>query len=272
MPENRKLPLIIAHRGASAEAPENTLAAFERAIAGGADGIEFDVRRAKDGVPIVFHDATLQRIARKKERASSFTSSELQRLNVGAWFKRSRPSKANPKFAGEAVPTLAQVFDFLRGYEGRIYVELKGKTEETLALVETVGRATRQTNLLPNIVLKSFKLEAIALSKKLFPEIRAAALFAPKIVSLLRRERPLIERAKAFGADELSLHHSLATRKTVASATRENLPVAVWTINRPVWIKRAAEIGVRAIITNHPARLVAARDEILSENSILGFR
>src|SRR6186713_716788 len=103
MQKTNDLPLIIAHRGASALAPENTLAAFERAIEDRADGIEFDVRMAKDSVPIVFHDSTLQRMAQKKIRMSALTSTELQTLDIGAWFNSKHPKKAQEKFKGETV-------------------------------------------------------------------------------------------------------------------------------------------------------------------------
>jgi glycerophosphoryl diester phosphodiesterase len=96
---------------------------------------------AKDDVPIVFHDSTLQRVARKRIRTSNYTSAELSKVSVGAWFNRKHPFKASEAFLKETVPTLAQVFDFLRGYKGRIYVELKGETDEMPALVEAVARS-----------------------------------------------------------------------------------------------------------------------------------
>ena len=268
MPENRKSPLIIAHRGSSALAPENTLAAFKRAVEDGADGMEFDVRMAKDGVPVVFHDATLQRMAQKKIRTSNFTSTELQTLDVGSWFNLRHPKKAEDRFFGETVPTLAQLFDFLDGYGGRVYVELKGRTDEMFALVEAVSKAIRRTNLMPNIVLKSFKLEAVAQAKKFIPEVCTAALFAPQISSLLRKQSHLIERAQRCGADELSLHYSLATQKLVENAARENMPITIWTADHPVWVRRALGVGIHAIITNNPARLIAARYEILRKGAI----
>jgi glycerophosphoryl diester phosphodiesterase len=81
-----KTPLIIAHRGASAVAPENTIAAFRRAIEVGADGVEFDVRLARDGVPVVIHDSTLERTAGLKRGVSDLTSEELSQIDVGSWF------------------------------------------------------------------------------------------------------------------------------------------------------------------------------------------
>ena len=98
-----RLPLIIGHRGASALAPENTLAAFRRAINDGADGIEFDVRLAKDGVAVVIHDATLERTTGSiRSRVSQLTAAELNAIDVGSWF---RPSESSRSFAGEKVPS-----------------------------------------------------------------------------------------------------------------------------------------------------------------------
>ncbi len=88
-----KKPLIIAHRGASAIAPENTLAAFRRAIDDGAEGIEFDVRLTKDGVPVVLHDAQLNRVGRCEGRVIDFTSKQLQKLDVGSWFNEKKTEK-----------------------------------------------------------------------------------------------------------------------------------------------------------------------------------
>lgn len=261
MPKNETLPLIVAHRGASAAAPENTLAAFQKAIEAGADGIEFDVRLAKDGAPVVFHDSDLQRMAKRKERVSSFTSAELRNIDVGAWFNSVHSKQADANFSGETIPTLAELLEFLRGYQGRVYVELKGENDELSALVEATAKLLKQSELLPNIILKSFKLPAVAQARKILPEIRTAALFAPKIVSIMRKKSRLIERAKEVGADELSLHYSLATQKMVAAAKEQNMPVTIWTADQPAWIKRALERGIYAVITNNPARLIAKRDE-----------
>ncbi|HLA96380.1 MAG TPA: glycerophosphodiester phosphodiesterase family protein, partial [Pyrinomonadaceae bacterium] len=107
------MPLIIAHRGASALAPENTFAAFQRAIDDGADGIELDVRLAKDGVAVVFHDSTLNRTALKKGRLANFTSLELGCLDVGSWFNSQTPKLADAAYKKEVVPSLAETLNFL---------------------------------------------------------------------------------------------------------------------------------------------------------------
>ncbi|MBX7173979.1 MAG: hypothetical protein K1X72_23615 [Pyrinomonadaceae bacterium] len=269
MHKNGNSPLIIAHRGASAVAPENTLAAFQKAIQEGADGLEFDVRIAKDGVPIVFHDATLRRTAQKKIGVTHFTAEELSRIDVGSWFNLKNPKKADASFSNEMIPSLEKFLEFLGDYQGLLYLELKCKDSEIATLVKNVTEIVRKSKLFPKIIIKSFKLEAIAETKKLLPEVRTAALFAPEIMTLLKKQTRLIEKAKDCLADELSLHFSLATQKIVAEAEKEGMPTIIWTADHPVWVKRASEIGLKAIITNNPARLLAKRHEFFNKTSIL---
>ena len=260
-----KKPLIVAHRGASALAPENTLAAFQKAIEDGAEGIEFDVQLAKDGVPIVFHDFSLERIGQKKGFVADYTSLELQNLDVGSWFNLKNPSKANCKFSDEAVPTLAQLLNFLKDYKGLIYIELKCDEAETFALVKAVCEIIRNSNLLPLMIVKSFNLDAIFQIKQLLPEVRTAALFAPKIRTILNYKKILLEKAERCSADELSIHRALATRSFVQKASRHRFLVTIWTVNNVVWVKRAADLGINAIITNNPAKLFVKKQDIFSD-------
>lgn len=259
-------PLIIAHRGASAIAPENTLAAFQKAIEAGAEGIECDVRLAKDGVPVVFHDSLLYRVGRIEGRVSDFTSKELQTLDVGSWFNTKNPRQAVETFSAETVPTLAQLLDFLNDYKGLIYIELKCKEAEIESLVKAVCQIISKSPLLPSIIVKSFKLEAIPIARRLCPEVKTAALFAPKIMTILRKEKRLVKIAHELEADQISLHFSLATRKLMEKAAKKNLAVTIWTADNPRWIKRAISLGVNAIITNNPTPLLAKRQEIIANN------
>lgn len=258
------MPLIIAHRGASADAPENTRAAFRRAIAAGADGIEFDVRLSHDSIPIVFHDATLRRLARIENRISDLTAEELKKIDVGSWFNRAFPRKADKNFSAETIPTLADTFDLLKDFPGLIYVELKGRSRIP-ALARAVLNSIGETSLRSQIIVKSFHLEAVKLVKKIQPDIRAAALFEPKILTVLRKKKLILDEAERCNADQISIHRSLATSKFVASAREKNFSVAIWTADNPVWVRRAFDYGVGAIITNDPARLLAVRREILRE-------
>jgi len=155
-------PLVIAHRGASGLAPENTLAAFSLAIALGADGVELDVQMSRDGLPVVIHDTRVNRTTNTKGSVSRLTLNQLQRLDAGSWFERrlsrrprvramvgrisSEVGAAVPRYSGEPVPSLEDVLSLLKpaGLE-RIYIELKGSPlnhallESILALVRKHG-------------------------------------------------------------------------------------------------------------------------------------
>lgn len=258
------MPLIIAHRGASKHAPENTFAAFKRAIDAGADGIELDVRLAKDGVAVVFHDSSLKRIAGRKGKISHFTSKELGSIDAGSWFNRTAPKLADPSYENESVRTLAETLEFLKGFGGRIYIELKCKEADAKALAKAVSSTICDAPLLPQIIVKSFKLSALPYVKKFCPAVRTAALFAPKIKNILRKDKHLLRLATDAGADEISLHYSLATRKLMKKAAKRDLRVIIWTADHPRWIRRALKLGLDAVITNDPARLVERRRQLLS--------
>lgn len=257
-----KTPLIIAHRGASALAPENTLAAFRRAIDDGAEGVEFDVRLSKNGAVVVFHDATLRRLTNRTNPVSSLTVEELQTIDVGSWFHRRRQANhPNEDFSAERIRTLRETLDFLKDFEGLIYIELKCRAAETERLAKAVGEIISGSPLLPQIIVKSFRLEAIPGIRRACPEVKTAALFAPKIMTILRKEKRLVEVAGELGADMLSVHFSLATRKLMEKAEKRGLPVTIWTADNPRWVKRAFDLGLFAVITNNPARLLAKRGE-----------
>ncbi len=259
-------PLIIAHRGASALAPENTLASFKRAIEDGAEGIEFDIRLTKDDVPIVFHDSHLIRIARKEGRVSNFTCEELQNLDIGTWFNEKNPNKEDESFSQERIPTLKETLHFLSDYKGIIYIELKCKKKEIKALSEALCQVIKHSDLLPQIIVKSFKLDSIPLIKNECPGVKTAALFAPKVMTIIRKEKRLINIAKELGVDFLSLHFSLVTRKLMNKAAAQNLGVAIWTVDNSLWVKRGVKLGISHLISNNPAILLAKRNDLLRTN------
>src|SRR6266446_3702271 len=134
-------PLVIGHRGASAVAPENTIAAFARAMRDGADGIEFDVRLPRDGVPVVIHDATLQRTGLMAAAVSDFTSAELNRIGVGAWFNHAHPALVEKEYQRETVPTLEQVLELMADNHGLLYLEMKSDDQPPEALASAVVKA-----------------------------------------------------------------------------------------------------------------------------------
>lgn len=259
---NSHAPLIIAHRGSSAQAPENTFAAFRQAIEDGADGIEFDVRLSKNGVPVVIHDPTLSRTAMLDGEVAKYTASELSRIDNGSWFNEAYPKKAKKEFEKETVKTLEETLEFIKDFKGRVFVELKCGEAEVEKLSKAVCDVIGRSPLKPQIIVKSFRLAVIPFIKALCPDVRTAALFAPKVKAILRKEKYLVKIAAEFGADEISVHYSLATKKLMKKAEHFGLPVAIWTANSPRWVKRSAKLGVQSIITNNPAKLLEKRAEL----------
>lgn len=252
-------PLIIAHRGSSAHAPENTLAAFAMAVADGAEGIEFDVQLTRDKQAVVIHDPTLKRTGGRVGNVADLSIDELAEVDVGSWFNAKFPAKADERFARERIATLGQTLELLKDFGGSIYVELKCTDEQVEELCEAVCREIAGSHLLPQIIVKSFELQVIPVIQRLCPEVQTAALFGATLMNALRKETRIINAAKAVNAHQISVHYSLATRGLMEKAAAAGLPVTIWTADNPKWVIRGETLGLKAIITNDPARLLAAR-------------
>ncbi|MBC7797091.1 MAG: hypothetical protein H7Z37_09490 [Pyrinomonadaceae bacterium] len=255
-------PLIIAHRGSSEVAPENTLAAFRRAIADGSDGIECDVRLSKDGVPIILHDSSLKRTAFKPDKVSDLTACELSKIDVGSWFNFRNPLQARNDYGRETIPSLEKLFDAMRDNDKLIYVELKCRNDNVQKLAHAVAELTKAFDLQDRVIVKSFEHIALAEVKSVCKSIRTAALFMPRPMRVLHPKRKLVKPALEIEADEISLHYALATHRVVRKAHEAGLKTVIWTADSSGWVKRALKIGVHAIVTNNPARLLAQRAEI----------
>jgi glycerophosphoryl diester phosphodiesterase len=225
-------PLIIGHRGASAVAAENTMAAFQAAIAAGADGVEFDVRLSRDGVPVIIHDDTLQRTVGLRKRVAEMTERELRRVEV---------------------PSLRELFELMAGNSLSLYLEIKSREPE---LGELCCRMVREFGFEQRVIVECFELEVLRSI-----DLTTAALFGPRIYT----ERNRIEQALEIGASVIALHHRLARPPLVEQARRAGLRVVVWTVDSPAWVARARTMGVEALITNDPARLIEAADQIRVE-------
>jgi len=253
-----RLPLIIAHRGASRYAPENTLAAIRLAVETGADGIEIDLRLAKDRVPVVIHDADLLRTGGLKKKVADLTSTELARIDVGSWFNARYPRRSRTSFADQTVPTLDDLLNLLGGFKGLLYIELKTAARNREDLVRAVCDRLYMSPLLPQVIVKGFDLKSVAGVKHLLPSVQTAALFGPEVRHLFKRRKHLIERARQYSADQLSVHRSLVTRGLMRAAHAASIPVTVWTADDPRWIRRAQKNGIKALITNDPGKLLGA--------------
>jgi glycerophosphoryl diester phosphodiesterase len=260
-------PLIIGHRGASAHAPENTHAAFELAFEMGADGIEFDVRLARDGVPYVFHDAELDRTAGIGGDADRLSSETLEKIHCGAWFNERHPRRARACYEwGEKIPTLAQVFERYGAHT--LYAEMKCEdASRRPALAGAVVELIHKHDLASRVVVKSFALDSLREVRRLAPEVRTAALFGRSWPRPLVPTARLIAEAADCGADEISLHRSLLRGKTVEAAHGRGLEVLVWTVNSPASLRRALELKLRAVFTDYPGRMRASLSRLLAESA-----
>ena len=240
-------PLIIGHRGASAVAPENTLAAFREAIAVGADGIEFDVRLTRDGVPVVIHDNSLRRTGGLSQRIADMTWAELAKVDVGSWFSGS--------FANETVPSLAELFTLFQSNNSTLYLEMKcDSPKESAPLAEACCRLIAEHGLKQRVMIECFQLPALRVVREIDSDIKTVALFEPSLSPSLLSDQSIINNATDVGAIVLALHHRLARRSLVEKAKAAGMHVAVWTVDDPSWIERARVIGIDALITNDPAK------------------
>ncbi|HEY0346756.1 MAG TPA: glycerophosphodiester phosphodiesterase family protein [Pyrinomonadaceae bacterium] len=258
---SNKSPLIIGHRGASAVAPENTLASFARAFRDGANGIELDVRLARDGVPMIIHGATVPHTGLRKRRVARMPSNKLQQIDIGSWFNRAYRRLARLEYTRQTIPTLEDVFRLLANQPNKevtVYVELKAgrarkqNDELAVAVVELVAHHHLQRR----VVVISFNLRTVAKIKELDSSIRTGALFGPR-QRAMKSTRQIIAAAIASDADEVLLHHRIVTKRIIDAAHKLRLKTAVWTVDDPRWLARARSLQISAIITNHPAKMLA---------------
>ena len=255
----QKSLLIIGHRGASALAPENTLAAFARAFDDGAHGIELDVRLSRDGVPVVIHDPSLRHTGRRRGRIVRMTSERLAEIDVGSWFNQSHPRLARLQYAKQTLPTLNAVLSLLEKRLNNllVYVELKTTRNRTKneALVTAALEVISRKGFENRVVVISFNLPAVAHCKQLAPTIRAGVLFGPR-QRATKSARKMIADTLSCGAQEICLHHLIAKPGLLKLAHDAGLAPVVWTVDDPNWLENARENGIHALMTNNPARML----------------
>lgn len=240
------------------------MAAFRKAMEAGADGIEFDVRLSRDGVPVVIHDASLQRTGLRPEKLSDLSVKELKQIDVSSWFFATRPTSAKPEQG--TIPTLEELLDeFVKHYpDAVLYLELKTAPEQMSPIVSATCEMLKHHAARNRVTVECFLLTAIKEVKQRTPEIRTAALFEPAIrnAASLFSNNSLVDQAKSVGANEVALNHRLANRRTVEAALEAGLSVVVWTVDDPKWLMRAVELGIEGLITNDPELLVRHRTQV----------
>jgi len=237
------LVLIIAHRGASGHAPEHTFASYDLALKMGADYIEQDLQMTSDGVLVVLHDETLDRTTDCTGPVKAHTLAEIKRCDAGSWF--------GPKFAGQRVPTLEEVFQRY-GRKANYYIETKspeiypGMEEALLALLTKYGlrdRAARDWQVL----IQSFSPESLLRVRELDPSL-------PLIQLTQAGARPLVPVVSGYAVG-LGPSASDVDAQLVADAHAQCLSVHPYTVNDPAQMRDLIGLGVDGMFTNFPDRL-----------------
>jgi glycerophosphoryl diester phosphodiesterase len=233
--------LVIAHRGASGNAPENTLAAFRKAVALGATFIETDLQLSRDAHFVAIHDATVNRTTNGQGAVHDMTLAELRKLDAGSWF--------GSEFGGERIPTLEEILEFSKKNDVVFYLEIKpaGTWGGDHALIG----ALRESGEIPRAVVISFDPSIVMSLRKIEPTLMTGLLYDGQL------ENPL-EKAVAIGARQLAVRGDLVTPAMLTEARKKDLQVVCWTVNHSAHMRMLAAAGVDGIMSDYPDRLVAA--------------
>ncbi len=235
--------MVIAHRGYSGEAPENTLAAFKKALEVGSDMIELDIHFSKDRQIVVIHDETLERTADGLGRVADFSLADLKKFDAGFWF--------SPEFKGERIPTLAEV---LRLAKGKILVNIEIKSPShglysVTELAEQSLKEVQEMGMLKDVIFSSFNPLALEKIRELAPHAYVAILYH-------REWKFIAEITKGKSFEVLNLRKDFLNKKRIERIKGLGMLVNVYTVNKEEELRRFVAWGVNGIITNYPGRLI----------------
>jgi glycerophosphoryl diester phosphodiesterase len=231
---------ITAHRGHARVAPENTLSAMRKAIESGADYAEMDVQLTADGKVVLLHDRDLKRVAGLSRRLDEMSFDEVRRLDVGRWF--------DPAFAGERVPTLAEVLKLCRG-KIRLNIELKFFGPDR-RLVRAVADLVREHDFESDCLVTSLEYDALVAAKRHNPRLRTGLIVAHALGD-----------PSGLEIDVLSVRADFLSDKVLRAAHRLGREVHVWTVNDPRQMTRLIKRGVDNIITSDPDLAIQVRND-----------
>lgn len=237
-------PWVVAHRGASGHAPENTLAAFQRAVELGATFIETDLHATRDGHFVAIHDDTVDRTTNGSGEVKKFTLDELRKLDAGLWFDRD--------FLGERVPTLEEILEFSRKNDVVFYLELKHAA--VTGMDHALAAVLRKAQGAPRTVVISFDPATLAPLRRIEPSIMTGLLV----------EEPTpgcIQTALDLGARQLCPGFLGVSAELVEQAHRADLHVVTWTVNMVEEMRSMISVGVDGIMTDFPDRLRAVIED-----------
>ncbi len=228
-------PIVIAHRGASGSAPENTLSAFKKAIDIGANMIELDVRKTKDEELVIIHNSTLNKTSNGRGKVSSYKLNELKKFDMGSWFSY--------EFKGEKIPTLQEVFMLCKD---KIFLDIEIKSYN---IEEKVIKLIDEAKMKNKVIITSFKFNILKKIKEIDSKIKTGAIILSVYGIERLRQRLNIDAIVPQGSFFL-------TSSVLTKAHSEGLDVYAWTLNEEFWIRRALRLGVDGIITNYPERVI----------------
>jgi glycerophosphoryl diester phosphodiesterase len=237
-------PWVIAHRGASGHAPENTLAAFERAVQLGAGFIETDLHLTRDARFVAIHDATLERTTNGRGNVHDFTLAELRQLDAGMWFDR--------EFMGQRIPTLEEVLKF--GSEHDVIFYLEVKYDAAWGMHHSLVAELHKSQSTARSIVISFDQSTLTALRQVDSTMMMGLLV----------DEPRDDFAKVaieLGVRQLCPKANLVTPKLVEDAHRLDLQVATWTADDPEVMRAVAAAGVDGIMSNFPDRLQTVLEE-----------
>ncbi|SER15164.1 glycerophosphoryl diester phosphodiesterase [Gracilibacillus ureilyticus] len=239
--------IIYAHRGASKQAPENTMPAFELAYELGADGIETDVQLTKDNIPVLIHDENLRRTTNGAGFVQDHTYEELKMLDAGYWH--------SDKYRHTVIPALDDLLEWNQDKQLKLNIELKNNLIEYPNLEKIVCEKVKTYNMDSNVVISSFNRKSLKEITKLKYDIPTALLTS-------KRSNSLIEDGKQLGVDGLHIRYRLLSRKLVEKAAENKLYIAVYTVNQPFSLSRVIKNKCHALFTDVPDTAISVRNRL----------
>jgi glycerophosphoryl diester phosphodiesterase len=233
--------LLIAHRGASGHAPENTLAAFRKAVSLGVGFIETDLQLTRDARFVAIHDDTVDRTTNGHGAVHDLTLEAIRKLDAGSWF--------GSEYAGERIPTLEEILEFSKKNDVVFYLELKpgGSWGGEHALIG----ALRESAEIARTVVISFDGAILEAVRKIEPTLMTGLLYDGQLADPL-------DKAVEIGARQLAVRGDLVTPAMLMQARSRDLQVVCWTVNHGAHIRLLMDAGVDGIMSDYPDRLVAA--------------
>jgi glycerophosphoryl diester phosphodiesterase len=240
--ENTVDIVVMAHRGASAAAPENTLIAYKQAIEMGADYAELDVRQTKDGAIVLMHDKTIHRTTGVKGYVWDLTLEELRQMEAGSWF--------GEEFRGEPIPTLEEVIRLVKG-RMKLNIEVKISENEP-GIAQKVVDIVRSENFSEHCMITSFDMETVKTIKRIAPDLKTGLIFEKEY------------RSDVFEGNwkVLSSNYELIDAEFMRLAKNSGKKTYAWTVNDREEILRLIGLGVDGIITNKPDLLKSVLAEV----------